>query len=271
MASDRREHAIAAIEVPASLALLVQDYSWARDTVGESGDAVYRLHRPAGGPDLYLKHGREGCARDLAGEMARLQWLGSQVPVPAVCYFEGSSDDAWLLMTALRGRTAYQLLKDGPDGGEAVVDALAGFLRRFHAIPVEGCPFNSDHRLRLGEARWRLEAGLVDADDFDESRRGWTARQVWDETSGLPPLNFDAVVTHGDFSLDNIIIEAGVVVGCIDVGRAGIADRYQDVAILWRCLGDFGPALQARLISAYGIDILDQGRLRFHILLDELF
>jgi hypothetical protein len=40
MASNRCEIAIAAIEVPACLALPVQDYSCARDTVGKFGDGA---------------------------------------------------------------------------------------------------------------------------------------------------------------------------------------------------------------------------------------
>lgn len=61
---------------------------------------------------------------------------------------------------------------------------------------------------------------------------------------GLLPLASDPVVTHGDYSLDNLLPHEGDVVGCIDAGRVGIADRYQDVAILWNCVGEFGTALQ---------------------------
>lgn len=85
------------------------------------------------------------------------------------------------------------------------------------------------------------------------------------------PLTPDPVATHGDFSLDNLLIHDGEVVGCIDVGRAGIADRYQDLAILWNCLGEFGASLQERLFLQYGLPAPDQRKLQFHLLLDELF
>ncbi|MCY3126397.1 hypothetical protein ECE26_17640, partial [Acinetobacter baumannii] len=42
----------------------------------------------------------------------------------------------------------------------------------------------------------------------------------------------------------NLIFDEGKLIGCIDVGRVGIADRYQDLAILWNCLGEFSPSLQ---------------------------
>lgn len=253
MAGDEREQPWQAISVPASMAPLVQDRAWGRNTVGESGAAVYRLYGAAGVSDLYLKHGRGAVAIDVADEMVRLRWLSRHVPVPIVRHFVAAPDEAWLLMTSLPGRTAYQILEVDVDGRAVTVDALARFLRRLHSIPVESCPFNSDHRLRLAEARERLDAGLVDVEGFNEEHDGWTAEEVWDEIVGALPCVSDPVVTHGDFSLDNILLDGDEVAGCIDVDRAGIADRFQDLAILWNCLGEFGPALQQRLFTTYGI------------------
>ncbi|WP_395407342.1 phosphotransferase [Pseudoduganella sp. UC29_106] len=124
---------------------------------------------------------------------------------------------------------------------------------------------------RLHKARARLDAGLVDEEDFDAERAGWSAARVWAEMTALLPLPPDPVVTHGDFSLNNLFLHHGEVAGCIDVGRAGVADRYQDLAILWNCLGEFGPSLQRRLFESYGIPRPDERRLRFHLMLDEFF
>lgn len=256
--------------LPATMAEATAGYTWARDTVGESGGAVYRLHGKAGAPDLYLKHGTGSVADDVIDEMARLRWLAAYLPVPAVVQFTLTAGAAWLLMTALPGRTAYQVLEAEPDARVAIVDALAAFLRRVHAIPVDACPFDAGHAYRLTHARRRIDAGLVETQDFDDEREGWTAEQVWTALHELLPLTPDRVVTHGDFSLDNILIEGGAVVGCIDVGRTGGADRYQDLAILWNCLGEFDAALQARLFATYGV-ALDQRKLDFHLILDELF
>lgn len=246
-------------------------YEWSRDTIGESGSAVHRLHAKADAPDLFLKHGRHAVADDIGHEMVRLRWLAPYMPVPAVKHFVRTHDEAWLLMTALPGRTAYEVMAARADAGPAVVDALAAFLRRLHAIPVNECPFNSDHAYRLASARARIDAGLVDEDDFDDERAGWTAGQVWEAMQSLLPLTPDPVVTHGDFSLDNLFIRDGEVAGCIDAGRVGIADRYQDLSIAWNCLGEFGAQLQQRFLAQYGITDVDQRKLQFHLMLDELF
>jgi len=266
-----REEAAAALPAPANMVAALAGYTWARNTVGESGGAVYRLHGRTDAPDMFLKHGAGPVADDITDEMVRLRWLAPHLPVPALAHFSRTPEEAWLLMAAMPGHTAWQVLQASPGRRRAVVDALAAFLRRLHAIPLHACPFTSDHAWRLARARMRIDAGLVQEDDFDEDRAGWTAAQVWDALQGLLPLAPDPVVTHGDFSLDNLFIRDDQVVGCIDLGRAGIADRYQDLAIMWNCLGEFGAPLQERFLKQYGLASLDESKLRFHLLLDELF
>lgn len=266
-----REEASAPARLPGDWADALGGYAWARDRVGESGAAVYRLHGRIGAPELYLKHGTGPTADDVVDEAVRLRWLAAHLPAPAVTQFTSTADEAWLLTTALTGRTAYQLLEAEEGDAAAVVDGLADLLSRLHAVPVTACPFTSDHARRLRLARARIDAGLVDEHDFDEEREGWSAEQVWDALAELLPLASDPVVTHGDYSLDNVLLAGGRVTGCIDVGRLGIADRYQDLAVMWNCLGEFGSDLRQRFLARYGVDRLDERKLRFHLLLDELF
>ncbi|KQS03229.1 aminoglycoside phosphotransferase [Sphingomonas sp. Leaf357] len=271
MTRDQREQPVRPVKTPTVLTDLLDGYDWSRDMVGESGDAVYRLRKTGVAPDLFLKRAPAISVRDVAGEMVRLQWLRDHIAVPAVRAFFATPDEAWLLITALPGKTAYQWLESCPDQRPAIVDRLARLLRCLHAIPVASCPFNSDHQLRLGEARWRIDRGLVDVDDFDVERAGWSAEAVWVAMTEVLPMAPDPVVTHGDFSLDNILLADGAEAGCIDVGRAGVADRYQDLAILWHGLAEFGTALQRRLFDSYGIAEPDERKIRFHLMLDELF
>ncbi len=182
-----------------------------------------------------------------------------------------ASPDTWLLMTALPGRTAYQCMKVDPGARPAIVAAIADHLRALHALPIKECPFNSQLPLRLAHARRRIEASDVDATDFGDDHDGWTPEEVWREMMALLPVDADPVVTHGDYSLDNILIEDGRVTGLIDVARAGIADRYQDLAILWNCLGEFDGALRGQLATAYGLAKLDARKIKLHLCLDEFF
>ncbi|RSZ56225.1 APH(3')-I family aminoglycoside O-phosphotransferase [Massilia atriviolacea] len=257
--------------LPTAIGATLAAYAWERNKVGQSGASLHRLHGRSDAPDLFLKHGTGAIADHMTDEMTRLRWLGQFVPVPSVVHFVRTPDQAWLLTSALKGKTAGELLASRPELGPAIVDALAAFLRRLHAIPVEACPFNSDHTVKLRLARQRIDAGAVDVDDFDDERAGWTAEQVWASLQDHLPLAPDLVVTHGDYSLDNLLMHDGEVVGCIDVGGAGLADRYQDLAIAWNNLGDYGEALPDRLFLQYGLPFPDRRKLRFHLLLDELF
>lgn len=254
--------------VPASLAEAVAGMSWARDAVGEAGAVIHRLHgikRPA----LYLKHGRAETAEDITAEMVRLRWFGQYIAAPEVRGFVSTEDEAWLLISAVPGLTAHQLLEREPRRQAEIVTALAEHLRAIHSIPADQCPFNASHPLRLAQARRRLEAGMLGPSDFD--REGSTAEQAWSEMAALLPIEPDPVVTHGDYSLDNILLAQNRVAAVIDLGRAGVADRYQDLAVLWNCLADYGEELQSRLFTAYGITEPNLRKLRFHCLLDQFF
>ncbi|MHA5337406.1 hypothetical protein ACVSM2_12835, partial [Pseudomonas aeruginosa] len=74
-----REEPCAAAAVPESMAAHVMGYKWARDKVGQSGCAVYRLHSKSGGSDLFLKHGKDAFADDVTDEMVRLRWLAGHI------------------------------------------------------------------------------------------------------------------------------------------------------------------------------------------------
>ena len=43
---------------------------------------------------------------------------------------------------------------------------------------------------------------------------------------------------HGDFCLPNIFADDSGLTGLIDLGRAGVADKWQDIAICYRSLSN---------------------------------
>ncbi|MEU7827380.1 APH(3') family aminoglycoside O-phosphotransferase, partial [Catellatospora sp. NPDC049133] len=100
-------------------------YRWARDNVGQSGATIYRLYGKPNAPELFLKHGKGSVANDVTDEMVRLNWLTAFMPLPTIKHFIRTPDDAWLLTTAIPGKTAFQVLEEYPDSGENIVDALA--------------------------------------------------------------------------------------------------------------------------------------------------
>jgi aminoglycoside 3'-phosphotransferase-1 len=263
------------LHVPDALQAFCAGRRWSPITDGESGAHVFVLEAPTG-PARFLKHASDRPLADaLQAERDRLQWLTGRVPVPRLLGFAREGATSYLLTEALPGRSASDALEHAAALGVPAVEALAStlgaWLRTLHELPIDACPFDASVEVRLAEARRRVADGLVDEGDFDEERQGWRAADVVHALEGLLPLPFERVLTHGDFSLDNVFVARGQVSGVLDVGRAGVADPYQDIAICWRDLGAFGTSAQSALLRGYGLHAMDSARCTVHLLLDELF
>ena len=123
----------------------------------------------------------------------------------------------------------------------------------------------------------QVDMNLVDPGTFGEGGVSSPAELLkWleEHKPGCEP-----VLTHGDFCLPNVFLEDWARTGFLDLGRSGIGDRWTDIAILWRTLrdnfgGHYGEAVPGfhpdALFDALGIE-KDEERLRYYLLMDELF
>jgi aminoglycoside phosphotransferase len=113
--------------------------------------------------------------------------------------------------------------------------------------------------------------GLVDPNEFDDERQGRTSEDLVRELFKSKPSNEDLVFTHGDYCVPNIILNDEKLNGFVDWGNAGIADRYQDIALLTRSICyNFGEEWQELVFEIYGIEP-DWNKIHFYRLLDEFF
>ena len=90
----------------------------------------------------------------------------------------------------------------------------------------------------------------------------------------------EPVLTHGDFCLPNVILKNDALSGLIDLGRAGIADKWCDIALCYRSLRDnYDGKYSGTKINGFQSSLLfdmleltpDWDKLRYYLLLDELF
>jgi aminoglycoside phosphotransferase len=113
-----REKNCGAVDVPACLSGAVAGYAWARNTIGESGGAVYRLHGKPGAPELYLKHGKHRVADDFGAEAARLRWLAEYLLrrlhaiSPAACPLQERFMRSYGIADIDQGKLSLHLLLD---------------------------------------------------------------------------------------------------------------------------------------------------------------
>ncbi|WP_058756469.1 APH(3') family aminoglycoside O-phosphotransferase [Sphingomonas endophytica] len=258
------------MRLPDAIAARVGDRRPEAVADGQSGAAVYRMRGDGG--DLFLKVGEGDAAVLVAAEAARLAWLADRAPASRIVATVETDGACWLLSTALPGLSAGAFIKADRRRAVAVAETLAGFLRRLHALPVAECPFDSSVAAWLPVVRDLVARGRVDTGDFDDDHAGWSAARVLATVEELAHHAEGQVVVHGDFSLGNVMLdEAGVVLGCVDVGRLGVGDPWRDIVIGWRDLGGFGEAAQRAFLAELGIASLGGPRLDLHRALDELF
>lgn len=254
---------------PVELEALVRGYRAMLVTHGCSGCSIYRLvGRDRSG--LYLKISHKGSTVSLRPEMERLRWLQGKLPVPRLHLFEEDQEREYLLIGEVEGVNA----SDSTHGRDLprLVDALAEGLLTLHSLPIGDCPFDHTIGSEIERARRRMEQRLVDETDFDARRIGRSAEDLFEELMMRRPARELVVFTHGDYSLPNVILHGGRISGFIDLGSAGVADRYRDLALAVRSLDyNFGRGWDARLFDAYGIDRPDVEMVEFYQLMDEFF
>ncbi|MEJ2867644.1 aminoglycoside 3'-phosphotransferase [Actinomycetospora sp. OC33-EN08] len=169
----------------------------------------------------YVKWSPPGVV-DLGPEVERLAWAARHVVVPRVL----TTGPNWFATAALPGRSAVDPRWLAEPA--TAVRALGRGLRLLHdALPVDGCPFPG----RRGS--------------------GSRARGPVDD----PPPVDRAVVCHGDACAPNTLLaDDGAVVGHVDLGALGVADRWADLAVAtWSTQRNYGPDWEEPLLDAYGV------------------
>lgn len=135
---------------------------------------------------------------------------------------------------------------------------------------MEECPFDFRLDTALSHARLRLEAGQIEPErDFHEEFSHLSARQAVALLEQSGPDSEDLVVCHGDYCLPNILIEAGIATGFVDLGELGVADRWWDLAVAtWSLTWNLGPSYEDLFLSEYGVEKNDRQREFFRLMYD---
>ncbi len=140
---------------------------------------------------------------------------------------------AWAVQTWLPGTPATV---EDPGGSTAFAHDLAEFIRDVRAIETRGRTFRGSGRGRH----------LPDHDDwmetcFERSEPMLDVaplRRLWSELRALPRGPGGDTMTHGDLIPGNVLVVGGRLVGVIDVGGLGPADRALDLVAAWHLLED---------------------------------
>jgi len=214
-------------------------------------------------------------------EIQMLQWLKGKIPVPNIIEHTIENECSYILMTKCEGiMSCDQKYMSNP---VKQVELLAESLHKLWSIPTEDCPCSWSLDKRLRHAEDNVISGNVSIEDAQPDTFGQNGFKNPEELLNWLIVNKPeetAVISHGDFCLPNIFLNNNGLTGLIDLGRSGTADRWQDIALVYRSLsnnyngvydGKKYPGFKDEMLfDALGIKP-DWELIHYYILLDELF
>lgn len=258
---------------PAAIQALLPHTPGKTNTVGLSGSSIHCWD------DRVLKI--EPISEESRNEATMMRWLQGRVPVPKVLATQEENGMHYLLMSRLNGAMfCTPAILEVP---ERLTALAAEALHCLWQTDITSCPSRRllDDRLRL--ARARVEQGLCDTENAEPGtygHGGFASPEkllCWLENNRPKE---EPVLTHGDCCLPNLFASDNGFSGFIDLGRSGVGDKWQDIALLYRSTlhnydGYYGYTARAACPARRLFDVLgiarDEERLRYYILLDELF
>jgi aminoglycoside phosphotransferase len=214
----------------------------------------------------FLKVRDLGVYPSLADERDRLVWTRDRIVVPDVIDYGIDGEIEWLLLAPVGGIDATTpSLKAEP---AKLVPLLAQALRTFHEIDATDCPFDFRNDAALAHVRARVEAGILDDDyEFHVEFAHLSGTKAYERLEAIRPSTEDIVVCHGDYCLPNVMIDNWEVVGYLDLGELGAADRWCDIAVgAWSVTWNLGPGYEELFYESYGVE-RDPEREEFYRLL----
>lgn len=261
------------IFIPETVKSIIADTPYTVDSVGHSGSQVLMF------PDMILKI--EKYSKNAEETVQIMKWLDGKIPVPKVLCHEVCEGYQYLLMSKIGGKMSCDTYyMERPD---ELLGLLAEALEMLWSIDISDCPRVRDLDTELEEARYRVENGLVDIERTEPETFGKNGFASPSELLKWLENNkpkAEPVLSHGDFCLPNIFLNNGRVSGFIDLGDTGIADKWRDISLCYRSLKhNFDGSFGGKVYSGFDPDMLfeklniepDRDKLRYYILLDELF
>lgn len=269
--------------IPKNIKNLVKNEEYDTDVIGMSGSNILLF------PDKVLKIQEN--SEEAQNEVETMKWLElrrsqaseceERLSVPKVILHEYKGTKSYLLMTRVSGKMACdESLMSDP---EKLTSLLAKALQELWKVDISDCPLGWTLDRKLKTAQYYVENNLVDTENVEPDTFGPNG---FENPQALLRWLYDhrpeeeLVFSHGDFCLPNIYITGDSTFSFIDLGRTGISDKWQDIALCYRSLkhnysGKYGgneyPGYDPNMLfDKLGI-APDWEKLRYYVLLDELF
>ncbi|SHO54086.1 APH(3') family aminoglycoside O-phosphotransferase [Anaerocolumna xylanovorans] len=259
--------------IPENIRKIIGSRPYSLDAIGMSDSQVICFD------DMVLKIEKQGEESD--NEHRIMFWLADKLSVPKILCSYKEDGINYLLMSRIMGEMSCSpKLLENP---KELVRLLAKGLKMLWSVDISDCPHSNSIENKLKLAEFRVQSnlcGMEDAEPKTYGKKGFESPAKLLEWLKENKPDEELVFSHGDYCLPNIFIKDNNVNGFIDLGRSGVADKYQDIALCYRSLQhnyngsyggkiyeDFNPEL---LFNELGI-LPDWDKIKYYILMDELF
>lgn len=260
------------MNIPASIKRRIGFQKGELDDVGRSGAQVLMFE------DMVLKIQPDS---NMAGnEHQMIRWLQGRLAVPQIIEEAFVDGARFLLMSRMPGQ--YLCNAAILDDQHLLAELVAEGLRQLWAVDITGCPADRTLDQKFKEIEAGLRSGTITREQACQPEtyglEGFeTPSQLFDWLVRHRPEE-EKVLSHGDYCLPNIFCDGKRLNGFIDLGLAGVADKWVDIEqvnwSMWaNTTGQFGgkcrPFDRMLLYDALGMQP-DDDKLRYYSLLSEL-
>ena len=114
-----------------------------------------------------------------------------------------------------------------------------------------------------------MELGLIDRRNFEEPDK--KPAKLFQKVLATKSDAKDLLFAHADYCLSNVILKDFRLSGFVDWAKAGVADRYQDIALMARSIGHTLGEEWIRFVFEALETEPDWEKIEFYTLLDEFF
>ena len=237
---------------------------------GCSDSDVFRI--TSGDDFWYLKIKPNDGFESYEYEAKVLKWLNAKIPVPKVIDVGIAGNYEYFITSEIKGIDCCELAEAKNADPVKIATILASGLQMVHCVPIKNCPFDQTIAAKLRDARKNIEADRVDETDFDEPRQEMTQHEIFAELRESIPAEDNLVLNHGDYCLPNVVVAGNEISGFIDLGRAGISDKWNDLAVASRSIAyNLGSEYEKVFFDAYVTGEIDYRKIEYYRMLDELF
>ncbi len=259
------------IKLPKSIQSFIGNNKLHKNKVGQSPSDVFSFEKM--GETFYLKMTEQVYANTTYSALREakiLDWLNNKLLVPELILMDKDHENEYMITKAINAKP-IEKIKGKKD--HFFLDIYQETLKQLQNISIQNCPFHSDKKTRIAEAKYLLDHDLLDELDLDD-----VDHHVWDEFQDHQQLwqylakqdfHEDFVFSHGDITDTNIFLDEKEQIYFLDVGRAGIADRFVDIAFIERSLReDCSHKIARKFIESLPKD--EPFKRDFYLKLDEL-